>query len=362
MEEVLKSALEKIENIKKRSLTIYDEIEVDDASLWLTNDELEAFLDIKLKNLDLGKFALRTRSKEAKTKVCEALNYPVPKSFKKIQPRFYGQKFDTYVQKANNLQVWNEELDATRRYVLIRLNQKGLVTQVKVVTGSDLVKLDTTGTLTQKFQARLDIGENPSELISSNDTEVTQRILNANDSGKITLPSNPALTPTVGNLFSIKNLYDLLKTLVGEKITDSGIDQERNRGAELQRLVCSKLGYQRYRDDGQFPDIRNQLLEVKLQTSPTIDLGLVNPNSESLLSIPKVCGMTIRHCDVRYALFYGKSQNGEVQLTHFFLTTGKDFFSRFQQFKGKGINKKIQIPLRKDFFIDLEETFGLDFD
>jgi hypothetical protein len=362
MDDILSSALVKTENIRKKNLTIYDDIEVEDPKLWLTNEELECLLDVRLKNVDLGKFPLRTRSKEAKTKVCETLNYPVPNCFKKVQPRFSGQRFDTYVQKSNNLQVWNEELDATRRYVLIRLNQKGLVTQVKVVTGSDLVKLDTTGTLTQKFQARLDIGVDQSELISSKDTEVIQGILNANNSGKIILPPNPTFTPTAINLFPIKSLYDSLKTLIGERFTDSGIDQERNRGAGLQKLVCSKLGYQKYGDDGQFPDIRNQLLEVKLQTSPTIDLGLVNPHSESPLSIPKVNGMTIRHCDVRYALFYGKSQNGEVKLTHFFLTTGKDFFSRFQQFKGKGVNKKIQIPLRKNFFFDLDEALGLDFD
>ena len=77
---------------------------------------------------------------------------------------------------------------------------------------------------------------------------------------------------------------------------DTGFDQERNRGAELHKLVCQRLGYLDYRDDGQFPDVRHQLLEVKLQSSPTIDLGLVCPDSEEALHVQKIEGRQIRHC------------------------------------------------------------------
>lgn len=133
---------------------------------------------------------------------------------------------------------------------------------------------------------------------------------------------------------------------------DIGYDQERNRGAELHRLVCKSLGYEDYRDDGQFPDMRHQLLEVKLQTSPTIDLGLVCPNSLDVLDVPKIGGKQVRHCDVRYALFYANTDGITVTLTHFFLTTGEKFFTRFPQFQGKVLNKKLQIPLPADFFED----------
>ena len=148
----------------------------------------------------------------------------------------------------------------------------------------------------------------------------------------------------------IKTIYEKLCGLVGEIFTYEGADQERNRGNILHRLICQKLGYKDFRDDGQFPDIRNQLLEVKLQTSPTIDLGLVRPDSQEFLDIPKLVDRNIRHCDVRYALFCGKTDGKKVELTHFFLTTGEAFFSRFAQFKGKVLNKKLQIPLPSDFF------------
>jgi hypothetical protein len=114
--------------------------------------------------------------------------------------------------------------------------------------------------------------------------------------------------------------------------------------------VCQSLGYSTYADDGRFPDVRNQLLEVKLQTAPTIDLGLICPNSRDPLDIPSLSGRQLRHCDVRYALFYATTSGTRVTISHLFLTTGEAFFSRFPQFQGKVLNKKLQIPLPANFF------------
>jgi hypothetical protein len=66
--------------------------------------------------------------------------------------------------------------------------------------------------------------------------------------------------------------------------------------------------------------------------------------------MPKLGGHQIRHCDVRYAVFYAVTDGAMVRLTHFFLTTGERFFDRFPQFQGKVLNKKLQIPLPTDFF------------
>jgi len=98
--------------------------------------------------------------------------------------------------------------------------------------------------------------------------------------------------------------------------------------------------------------VRQQLLEVKLQISPTIDLGLVCPDSTEVLDVPQIQGYQMRHCDVRYALFFAKTDGKSVTLTHFYLTTGEQFFSHFSQFQGKVLNKKLQIPLPVDFFTD----------
>lgn len=87
-----------------------------------------------------------------------------------------------------------------------------------------------------------------------------------------------------------------------------------------------------------------------MQTSPTIDLGLVCPDSEAALDVPQIAGRQIRHCDVRYAIFYARTDGATVTLTRFYLTPGESFFSRFPQFQGKVLNKKLQIPLPSDFF------------
>lgn len=335
-----------IQSISKSGLTIYDPIEVGDPNFWLPSKELEITLNAALHGICLNGLPLRTRSKVVKQKICKALGYPIPATFEKTQPRFPGQCFDTYIQKSNNLQIWNEELTPTRRYVLIKVNDKDCIEVVRVVTGDTLVVLDTTGTLTQKYQARLTVGNQKSELVSFADTD---RIQNISPRGIVKL-SDPTDHPTSENLIPIKEIYKKLQTLIGASFVDSGFDQERNRGGSLHKMVCLALGYKEYKDKGQFPDIPNQLLEVKLQTSPTIDLGLVTPDSEDVLDTPKINDMQIRHCDVRYAIFYAGLKNGKITITNFFLSTGKDFFTRFPRFEGKVLNKKLQIPLPKNFF------------
>jgi hypothetical protein len=227
--------------------------------------------------------------------------------------------------------------------VLIRVSDSNLITRVKAVTGDTLALLDTTGTLTQKYQARCIPGARPAELIVDVDTQALAPFVTSTiDLRQV---ATPVKHPRAGELLSIGVLYERLSRLVGKSFADAGMDQERNRGAGLHRLVCSALGYASYQDDGQFPDVRHQLLEVKLQTSPTIDLGLVRPNSTEPLDVPMIEGVQIRHCDVRYAIFYAAIVNKVVTITHVFLTTAEAFFSRFPQFQGKVLNKKLQIPL-----------------
>lgn len=336
-----------VDLITRSGKTIYDHIDRGDAQLWIPSDALEEILQIRLAGISLAGLPLRTRSKVLKGHVCRSLGYPQPASFLKTKPRFQGLDFDTYVQKANNLQIWNEELAASRRYVLIRVNDHDVITRVKVVSGTSLSFLDTTGTLTQKFQARA-VPRDRLELVSKVDT----RNISTFTGKKIVLTNSvtPVDDPTIGSLYSISEIFDRLSSAVGSSFTDKGRDQERNRGGDLHKLVSKALGYSQHRDNGRFPDILHQILEVKLQTSPTIDLGLVAPNSVEELDCPRIGGVAIRHCDVRYAVFYGETNGKKVKLTHLIIVTGEQFFKRFPQFQGKVLNKKIQIPLPGNFF------------
>jgi hypothetical protein len=334
--------------IAKSRLTIYDAIEIGDPNLWIPSPELQALLDVGLRGVSLAGLPLRTRSKVVKENVCRVLGYPVPLVFKRTKPRFPGQLFDTYSQKSNNLQVWNEQLAPSRRYVIIRVSDADIITRVKVVTGDALAPLDTTGRLTQKYQARCIPRVKVTELVSALDTRLLRPFLSKDiDLSRVASPVNH---PADDEILPIAVIYKRLRSLVGESFPDTGHDQERNRGAALHRLSCAALGYRIYQDDGQFPDIRHQLVELKLQTSPTIDLGLVCPDSIEALDVPQIRNTQIRHCDVRYAVFYGRTDGREVTLTNLFLSNGQDFFNRFPQFGGKILNKKLQIPLPSNFF------------
>lgn len=337
------------ERISQSGLSIYDPIPEAQRDLFIPAESLERILDEALRDKHYGNMPLRTRSKEVNKDICRALGYPVPDSFKKTRPRFPGQNFDKYVHKANNLQVWNQELDSTRRYVILRQDEDGRISRVRVITGADLGRMDTTGTLTGKYQARLVPGVEQAELISSADTSVLIPFICTSQ----VCPgasSRPIEMPTPSQLLSIGNVFEALRDIVGCRIQDAGPDQERNRGAALHRLVCERLGYTDYADDNLFPDIRNQLLEVKLQTSPTIDLGWVLPSSTDPLRAVVLNSVPIRPCDIRYALFHGTTDGSHVTIDRFYLTTGADFFNRFQRFEGNVLNVKRQIRLPSNFF------------
>jgi hypothetical protein len=335
--------------ISRSGFSIYRSVRTEAPHLWIPTDDLEALLSDGLLGMDVGGLPLRTRSRLVKQAVCTALGYSIPKVFKRTQPRFPGQQLDTYVQKSNNLQIWNEAVAPQRRYAVFHVSSDDVIDAVKVVTGDVIAQLDKTGTLTSKYQARIVPGEQSAELITPRDTDNLAPLLASQDHPH-SFSDSPLDHPTPQSLLPIAVVFERLLPLLQSVLNSVGSDQERNRAAQLQLLVTRRLGYSSYRDDGQFPDLPHQLLEIKLQTSPTIDLGGMLPDSHDPLGVLRVNNTQIRHCDVRYALFYGRTTTDTLTLSHFFLTTGEAFFTRFPQFAGRVTNRKLQIPLPADFF------------
>lgn len=339
--------------IQSSGFDIYTPIEVGDKDYWIPTPSLEHLLNQwlighVLKDSQDSAYPNRTRSKVLKIEACKALGYPIPKQFKRAKPRFIGQQFDIYGQKAFNLQIWNEPISPTRRYAIVDISDGDVINKVRVVYGQDLILLDKTGKITKKYQASLVTGAATHELVSSQDTPLMLPYVKSGATFATSV--SPIDEPACEALLPIQEIFERLSMLVGVLFADPGMDQERNRGAALHSLVCKMLGYSNYEDNGQFPDIRHQLLEVKLQTSPTIDLGMVLPDSEEAIVMPPVGHHHPRHCDARYAVFYAKTDGKQVTLTHLFITTGADFFTRFRRFEGKVTNGKIQIPLPRNFF------------
>ncbi len=332
-------------NIKKSGLTIYDFISKDDKELYIPNNELESILDKEMRGFSVDGLALRTRSKIVKSEVCRALGYPVPLSFKKTQPRYIGQNFDTYIQESLNVQIWNELVDPDRRYVFFRVNDEKVISRVKVIMGAELIKYDRTGTLTQKYQATM-ITRNTSMLFSKSDTSRIDKW--ATDDASVLVDVSPNSMPKKNHLLRITSVYTRLLPMVGKSIDYLDAVQERNRGAELHKMICEHLGYSKYEDDGSYPDLVNQLIEIKLQTSPTIDLGLHSP--EDGADVVVTSGTTFKSEDIRYVVFEGEVNSDKILLKYLYMVNGKDFTEAFPLFKGNGTNAKLQLSLPSDFF------------
>lgn len=330
--------------IRELGIGIYDELP--DHECFIPDLELEHLLEQHFLGIELGTLPARTRSKLAKEEVCRALGYPVPKSFKKTQPRFPGQNLDVYVQSSNNLQIWNEELSPERRYALVRPDANGTVVRVRVIRGVDLAQFDTTGTFTSKFQARM-VSKGGSSLLSEQDTPLIATI---SSEDPILNGIEPVDLPSETTLYSIGELYRRLLPIVGRVYTIPSGYSDRIRGEVVHKDVCRQLGYRSFAEDGTFPDVKNQLLEVKAQTSQTIDLGLHNPSSD--VTILETEHLTVHAYDVRYALFDCDTigETTSFRVNALYMVVGGDFDSHFPLFKGKIQNKKIQLPLPRDFF------------
>lgn len=331
-----------IESIRNTARSIYDACDDD---FLIPTDKLEAILRERLAGLSLTGIPLRTRSKVVKSAICQALGYPVPKSFKKTHPRFPAQNFDTYTQKSDNVQIWNEDITPERRYVFLRANEHDIITAVRIITGDQLAKLDRTGTLTQKYQASMrHFGNN--SLFSTTDTPTVARWCSV--SAPDLSAALPTDLPTFGNLLPVSEIYKRLLPLVGTTIRYLDALQDRNRGSELHAAICQKLGYSQYADNGSYPDIVHQLIEVKLQTSPTIDLGLHSPEDGRI--VIRASGQSFKSDDIRYVVFDASVENKEIRLNNLYIINGRDFTGKFPLFRGKVQNRKRQIPLPKGFF------------
>jgi hypothetical protein len=268
----------------------------------------ETLKELLVGRTDLGSLPVKTRSKRAKELVCEVLGFPVPKSFPKTSPRLPALNADVYVQTSNNMQVWNQEVDDSVNYIVIVM--KGdLIHNVKVLTGADLAKFDRTGTLTTKYQATRTAHSTASFI---------DRV------------SEPHLITT-------EALYRRIQLLRGIQFRDPGPTQDRARGRIVHSLITDILGISDD-DNGQFPDIPEQAIEVKLQLSSTIDLGKILPTDPIAR-------------DVRYVVVYADTNGLICTMTDIVVVHGRDFFSLFTQTGGKVSNAKIQLKLPKEWFL-----------
>lgn len=213
---------------------------------------------------------------------------------------------DTYIVTTGtsyNLQVWNRNpnsasvqvdlkngetlLASDVRFVLGKINADNCIESIIVMTPDYIEdRFGKFGKPTVKQQLiisnkkREDIIRKGGLVIS--DSNLPQELLASDDeviSEEVSIKDDP------DRILPIKIIDERISDkLVGETLDVSL--SAKQRGQQLERMVAYQLGYRGMQEglEGGYPDIRNQMLEIKVQDSPTIDLGKYSPQFEERIN------------------------------------------------------------------------------
>jgi hypothetical protein len=280
-------------------------------------------------------------------------------------PSILREYIDTYVVTTGriyNLQVWNknpssssvqieyssgEHLSANDvRIICVRVEPERHYIRSVLVLSPEYITANfgPFGKDTIKYQliiaskARLDIlYKNPPILFYPDTPEFAPKVANTYKTPLRSIRDKPV----AGEVFSLEVLRDkLVPKLIGTRL-DMGTT--KNRGQALEQLVALHLGYIITPVAlllGSYPDILNQVLEVKVQDSPTVDLGMSTPEYEE--TIPSCLGASTR--DVRYLIALTDRQTSLI--TGLILCPGAKLGDHFTYAGAKSYKSQRSIPMR----------------
>jgi hypothetical protein len=253
---------------------------------------------------------------------------------KKGVPKILREYVDTYIITTGdkyNLQVWNRTPagngvqvvlengeDALResdvRFVLVRVDPvRERISTVLVLTPDYIeTKFGKFGKPTVKQQLIISgsarervLSRNPPILFHSDTSNVESLTVSSHHQPLRSIDA----APERGQVFAAEVLMaEVAEQLLGEVIEGQAT---KNRGQYLENLVAELLGYDVSGGSlvGGYPDIPNQILEVKVQDSPTVDLGRYSPQFlEELSGMPNVTT-----CDVRYLIVLTEENSGTIE-------------------------------------------------
>lgn len=259
-------------------------------------------------------------------------NYPLPKAAtdgeyeivppkKKGIPKIVREFIDTYIVtsgKSYNLQVWNripasqtllikyesgESLKCDDvRFILTKITDDKISSIIIATPDYIVEKFGVFGKPTIKHQLLI------SSKIRKKIYESDDNIMFFKDSQKLSYLIRHDFEPPKTNMVKEARSNEILaigliKTMVAEKLIGFKLaaNSTKNRGQSLERKVLELLGYPSSDSSllyGAFPDIPNQLLEVKVQDTQTVDLGKFSPEKEEVI----IEDLNITTFDIRYLI------------------------------------------------------------
>jgi len=279
---------------------------------------------------------------------------------KKGIPRLLCQMLDTYLVTSGdsyNLQIWNRMPNSDD--VLVRYNNNDTITckdirilLAKINIETEIIEsiIITTPSYIEEHYGSFGKPTVKSQLIisSAKRTQIiaNDAIIESRDTPVVEKMVDPTMNCSTESLYEFPEKCVLpiqtIKALVSEKLigyTIKSMDTKRC-GQELERLVASLLGYST--DDrlvGGYPDIPNQLLEVKVQESPTVDLGLYSPaNKRPVENYPNITSE-----DMRYLIALTNPQSHTIE--GIIITCGLILKENFSIVAGESYKCQRSIPM-----------------
>lgn len=299
----------------------------------------------------------------------DAYTIPIPR--KKGLPRILSELIDTYVVSTGesyNLQVWNRNPNGKNilvkyangeiitpkdiRFVMVKISpSENRISSITILTPLYIEKkFGKFGKPTIKNQlmingnARNEIITSKSPLLFCDDTkkikQQTSPAANLKDVSFTEAPSSKTLLP----LSIIRE--KVAKELIGKEL--SSFDT-KSRGQELERIVIEMLGYEQKENlMGGFPDVPNQLLEVKVQEAQTVDLGKYSP--QFIEPIPINPDFSTE--DVRYLIALTNPHSHVIE--GIILSSGENLGRHFTYVNATSFKCQRSIPM--SFFDNLDGT------
>ena len=288
--------------------------------------------------------------------------YKILSPKRKGVPRMLLLLLDSYIVTTGNsynLQVWNRIPNSDSilvqygngqlitckdiRYVLVKVNTvTQVIDSIILMTAENIeAQFGEFGVPTIKHQLIIPEGKRKeiiqgTLLIPCRDTIKMQHLCKT----EYLAPNRALRDFDMSNLWSIHILKERLQALIGKRLIAA---DTKTRGQLLERMVANLLGYSE-EDNlvGGYPDLPNQLLEIKLQESPTIDLGAHSPQTKEVIC--RASKITTQ--DIRYFIALTNPESGTIE--GIVLTSGKELGHYFSYVPSKSYKCQRNIPM--DFF------------